>query len=145
MADDWLSQATPVPQAPRPGGGDWLSAAQPVDQSSAGPPRASFQNVTGGPQPPSPLSQFMNDVKAVPGQIATGAQAIYQGGDYPTDPNDQRRVLGVGEGMLRDAADITAGWANAAYQWSPMGVAERTAQHIINQFGGPTLLTRRSG
>lgn len=141
MADDWLSQATPVPQAPRPGGGDWLSAAQPVDQSSAGPPRASFQNVTGGPQPPSPLSQFMNDVKAVPGQIATGAQAIYQGGDYPTDPNDQRRVLGVGEGMLRDAADITAGWANAAYQWSPMGVAERTAQHIINQFGGPTLPT----
>jgi hypothetical protein len=140
VAVDW-SQFQPVAASPQ--GVDW-GQFQPVED--AGPPEASFRGVradsasTATPTT-SPLGQFVSALKAVPGQIATGAQALVQGGDYPTDPSDQRRVLGVGEGMLRDAADIAAGWANAAYQWSPMGVAERTAQHIVNQFGGPTLPT----
>jgi hypothetical protein len=140
VAVDW-SQFQPVAASPQ--GVDW-GQFQPVED--AGPPEASFRGVradsasTATPTT-SPLGQFVSALKAVPGQIATGAQALVQGGDYPTDPSDQRRVLGVGEGMLRDAADIAAGWANAAYQWSPMGVAERTAQHIVSQFGGPTLPT----
>lgn len=144
MAVDW-SQFQPVATPSQ--GTDW-SQFQPVpDETQSGPPEASFRGIradsatTAAPPPPSPLSQFWGDVKAVPGQMATGIQAITQGGDYAQDPNDTRRVLGVGEGMLRDTADIMTGFANQAYQWSPMGVAERTAQQIASNLGGPTLPT----
>lgn len=142
MAVDW-SQFQPVAAQDT----DW-SQFQPLpDETQSGPPEASFRGVradsatTATPPPPSPLSQFWGAVKDIPGNIATGTEALVQGGDYSNAPGDTRQVLGVGEGMLRDAADVAAGWANQAYQWSPMGVAERTAQQISSNLGGPSLPT----
>ena len=111
--DDAPQQAPAAPPQPQSqaGGIAW------DDEEQAGPPRADFRNVDAGATvAKSPLQQFTDYASGLADNMVTGAKALWQGGDYETAPNDPRKVIGVGEGMARDAADIASGWANAAIQ-----------------------------
>lgn len=110
-------------------------------------PSADFSNVSGGATPPETqeqpkpvsdptgLKNLFDDVMAFPENFATGAKAIWEGGDYQGDPNDKREVLSPAEGFARRFTSGLASLPGMALEASPIGLTEKLARMAAEKAG----------
>ena len=94
-----------------------------------------FSNVRSGAmsQLAAPEPSWWDKTKAKASEIgdnlATGAQALVEGGDYQTAPNDKRALIGVPEGLARETYDVLSGFAD-----STLKATNPLAAPLIDQF-----------
>lgn len=85
-----------------------------------------FANVESGVESVKKPKTISERIQEVGSQMASGAEGVAEGGDYPVQPDDDRKLIGMPEGTARGALDIATGLAKSAYDWSPPGMIART-------------------
>ena len=132
---DWSQFTTePPPEAApaTPEDVDWSQfTEQPPDfgnvqSGSASAPLAQFQ--------PSAWERMKASARQIGDQMATGAQAILQGGDYEVAPDDPRQLVSDPAVFGRTVAGDVTGMAQIAYDYgTPAGITTKLAE----TFGAP--------
>lgn len=135
---DWSEFTTEPPgEQPAAQAVDWSQFSTTPDD--AGPPMADFSNASGG-SASVPLAQFDDaivgydtngqPILAPQGRgpdlhLKSGYQGIAEDYQYP---EDERRKVGLGEGMARSAFDTLSSFPSAAYRATPLGLLDAAAQ-----------------
>lgn len=155
MAVDW-TQFSATPPSASPQNVDWSQFTATPPGIDAGPPQASFQNVTAGvteSAQPVPLSQFDPEsglnpataaaagqaVRDFAGNVVSGVQGAVEDYQYPAEPGV--RQVGAGEGFLRGLGSDIASIADLVSRGTPEGAAEHIAGILTGQ---PTYLEREA-
>lgn len=135
---DWSEFTTEPPgEQPAAEAVDWSQFSTTPDD--ADPPMADFSNASGG-SASVPLAQFDDaivgydtngqPILAPQGRgpdlhLKSGYQGIAEDYQYP---EDERRKVGLGEGMARSAFDTLSSFPSAAYHATPLGLLDAAAQ-----------------
>lgn len=119
--------------------GDLLPKTNFSNVSGGASSAPSFSGVQGGSASAAQSSQpdssggLFDDLVNFPENFATGAKAIWEGGNYEgADPN---QAVGMGEGFLRRAAADVAAFPGMALSATPVGMSEKALRYAAEKAG----------